>query len=261
MVVSDDAAKQSRGLLRDSHDHDNRRSDEGSSDFDFEDDRHYDDSNGAYPKSSRRRRRTNGWNFSVGRLQIQCPPQLNRRHKLLVFALTILILLVGCAAVYGRQRGIPFPGKKEEPPPPKPDEKPPPPPKPTFCSTWPVNKQEDTIAKKSLTDRRWGSDKWKKPKGFKIVATVFYGRRRNVDILDCYLQRNLVRNGGYLDSVHFMVHTDDEPDRAWIEQKANETEGYEYIDLGDCTHQPYGCMWDYIADADTLYIKIDDDIV
>ena len=29
---------------------------------------------------------------------------------------------------------------------------------------------------------------WDKPKGMKVVALVFYGRRRYVEILDCYLK-------------------------------------------------------------------------
>ncbi|OTA62769.1 hypothetical protein K449DRAFT_433684 [Hypoxylon sp. EC38] len=32
------------------------------------------------------------------------------------------------------------------------------------------------------------------------------GRKRNVDILDCYLRQNLVSNGGYLDEVSLCAH-------------------------------------------------------
>lgn len=32
---------------------------------------------------------------------------------------------------------------------------------------------------------------WEKPEGMKIVALVFYGRRRYVEILDCYLKVHL----------------------------------------------------------------------
>ena len=35
--------------------------------------------------------------------------------------------------------------------------------------------------------------KWEKPKGMKIVGLVFYGRRRYVEILDCYLKVRITR--------------------------------------------------------------------
>lgn len=327
MISSHDAAReqqQQRSLLSDGDQLINarRRSDSGGSysnsnsngeyDLDVEHESHHLNGNGhaeqkggAYG-TSRRKRSRSLWSVRVGKYYLQCPPQLNRRHKLLVFALTILALLAGCAALYSNPHGLlrpvhpphpphggpppppggpPPPPPHEGPPPPPPSPPPPPeeekqpppppaePPKPTFCSTWPVKKdardvetleqRAPVLVDRDMMDRRReaGKNKWKKPKGFKIVATVFYGRKRNTDVLDCYLQRNLVRNGGYLDEVRFMVHTKDEVDVAWVRDKAKEVDGYEFVDLGDCVDMAYGCIWEFMAEPETLFIKIDDDIV
>ncbi|KAL9091493.1 MAG: hypothetical protein Q9165_004879 [Trypethelium subeluteriae] len=98
----------------------------------------------------------------------------------------------------------------------------------------------------------------KKPDNFPIVAVVFYGRRQFVDILDCYLQRNLARNGGYLDEVVFAVHTQNEDDIDWLNRVVERTPGYRTTDVRSSN---YGQIWeDHLADPGTLYIKLDDDI-
>ncbi|OTA93259.1 hypothetical protein M434DRAFT_73449 [Hypoxylon sp. CO27-5] len=90
---------------------------------------------------------------------------------------------------------------------------------------------------------------------------VFYGRKRNVDILDCYLQQNLVSNDGYLDEVWFMVHTLNEDDIQWIRGFVNETAEYKFFDLGPCAGENFGCIWEFAVEKDVMYIKIDDDIL
>src|ERR1700710_1343156 len=51
-----------------------------------------------------------------------------------------------------------------------------------------------------------GISTWQRPEGLKkIVGLVFYGRPETVSILDCYLKRNLVQNGGMLDEVVWIV--------------------------------------------------------
>ncbi|GAB7345336.1 hypothetical protein MBLNU457_3688t2 [Dothideomycetes sp. NU457] len=117
---------------------------------------------------------------------------------------------------------------------------------------------------KSMAD----SSIWKKPKGFKIVAMIFYGRPHLVDILDCYLQQNMVYNGGFLDEVHFIAHTNIAKDLLWLDNLVEETPGYERIEVGpNCHKHPnsedcrYERIWErYASDEDTLYIKIDDDM-
>lgn len=136
---------------------------------------------------------------------------------------------------------------------------------PEFCTTWPVD-QEGTYHPKATPqkvqlDSFAPTGGWKKPRGIKIIAMVFYGRKHNVDILDCYLRQNLASNGGYLDEVWFMVHTSVKDDVEWLRGLTGGEPGYRFVELGDCTDGPYGCVWEYAVDDDTIYIKIDDDIV
>ncbi|KAK3063937.1 hypothetical protein LTS18_011551 [Coniosporium uncinatum] len=139
------------------------------------------------------------------------------------------------------------------------------PPRPQYCTTWPVDEDGkykphhghvDKIKYESIAPKGG----WKKPTNFKIIAMVFYGRRRFIDILDCYLQRNLAANGGYVDEVWYMAHTANEEDISWLSSFVQKTENYRFFDLGNCTTGPYGCIWNNATDTDTMYIKIDDDI-
>ncbi|KAI0150597.1 hypothetical protein GGR57DRAFT_493096 [Xylariaceae sp. FL1272] len=144
-------------------------------------------------------------------------------------------------------------------------------PKPTpnieHCTTWPVNKEGDYDAHSVNRSAPVRLDSlaphggWKKPDGVKIVALVFYGRKRYVDILDCYLQRNLKFNGGYLDEVWFMAHTEDADDVAWLDGLVLKTPEYKIVGRGDCESKRYDCLWKYATEDKTIYIKIDDDII
>ncbi|KAI1417481.1 hypothetical protein F5Y13DRAFT_201059 [Hypoxylon sp. FL1857] len=138
---------------------------------------------------------------------------------------------------------------------------------PEYCTTWPVD-LEGNYTPKAKPANPMALDSfapecgWKKPQGFKVVAMVFYGRRRNVDILDCYLRQNLVSSGGYLDEVQFMVHTTAEDDINWLRGFVNEEPEYTFVDLGSCaSNSSYGCIWERAVGNDTMYIKIDDDIL
>ena len=137
-----------------------------------------------------------------------------------------------------------------------------------FCTTWPVSDDDQPYAPipheeyerphiKSVAP----SGGWKKPSGIKVIGLIFYGRRRNVDILDCYLLQNLASEGGYFDEVQFIVHTNKEDDKAYLDELVSQREGYRIVDVGDCQGTDYSCMWDTSVEKDTIYIKIDDDIV
>ncbi|KAI0380980.1 hypothetical protein F5Y04DRAFT_281326 [Hypomontagnella monticulosa] len=139
---------------------------------------------------------------------------------------------------------------------------------PEFCTTWPVGpkgkytpKTQPGGSKQQQLASFAPAGGWKKPQGVRVVAMVFYGRRRNVDILDCYLRQNLAVNGGYVDEVWFMVHTEKKEDVDWLREFVRDVPGYTFMDLGACTKQGYGCMWEYAVEDDTIYIKIDDDIL
>jgi hypothetical protein len=85
------------------------------------------------------------------------------------------------------------------------------------------------------------------------------GRRQYVDILDCYLKQNLAAHGGYLDEVHFIMNTEDQDDRMWLDTLISTSEHYKKIDH-DITDN-FLDLWKYAMERDTMYIKIDDDLV
>ena len=99
---------------------------------------------------------------------------------------------------------------------------------------------------------------WSKPEGFKIIGLVFFGRRATVEILDCYLKKNLVSNGGYLDEVLFVSLKATEEDDAWLDQlllSANEYQKVAAKGMG------YREVWNKTVERHHMYIKIDDDLV
>ncbi len=99
---------------------------------------------------------------------------------------------------------------------------------------------------------------WEKPEGFKIIGLIFFGRPSVVAILDCYLKKNLVTQGGWLDEVHFVVNTDKEEDIAYLDELI-ETEGlYQKIAISSLG---YNEVWKEGVESENMYIKIDDDIV
>lgn len=91
-----------------------------------------------------------------------------------------------------------------------------------------------------------------------------------MDVLDCYLRKNLVINGGVLDEIRFIVHTREEEDRQWLEdlvQRDNLQDHYtlQYEDTARGDWNLWGSgfknIWSNMTDPDTIYVKIDDDIV
>lgn len=135
-----------------------------------------------------------------------------------------------------------------------------------YCTTWPLDEEGGYIfppkPSEPLSRTTYAPQGgWKKPKDVKVVAMVFYGRLRNVDILDCYLQQNLALNGGFLDEVWFMVHTSAKDDVDWLRELTGRVEGYKFYDLGESTTKGYGYIWEHAIEDKTIYIKIDDDIV
>lgn len=132
------------------------------------------------------------------------------------------------------------------------------------CTTWPINEDghwnttTTNPEPKIMLDSHAPPGGWKKPPGIKVVAVIFYGRRRDVDILDCYLQQNLVHNGGYLDEVRFFEHTANQQDLEYLRRLTTEVKGYKSVDSYNCD---YSCMWARLIEDNTIYIKIDDDIV
>ncbi|KAI0517718.1 hypothetical protein F5B22DRAFT_645426 [Xylaria bambusicola] len=143
-------------------------------------------------------------------------------------------------------------------------------PDPEFCTTWPVD--EDGSYDLDSQDRSSEilehhsiapEGGWRKPEGFRIIAMVFFGRKRYVDILDCYLRQNLASNGGYVDEVWFMVHTEVQEDISWLNALVKDLPDYKIVGQEGCqsNNGRYGCLWEHATADNTMYIKLDDDIV
>jgi len=65
-------------------------------------------------------------------------------------------------------------------------------------------------------------------------------------------------NGGYLDEIHFMAHTNKKQDLKWLDALIATNNRYSRVDIeGD-----YSGLWrEHATEPETMYIKIDDDIV
>ena len=99
---------------------------------------------------------------------------------------------------------------------------------------------------------------WKKPKDFKIIGLIFFGRQRTVEILDCYLKRNLVANGGFLDEVLWVANTNNEDDLKYLDHLVQTSKYYRNLTLIDLG---YDSVWEHAVDDKNMFIKIDDDMV
>lgn len=101
-------------------------------------------------------------------------------------------------------------------------------------------------------------EKWDKPKGFKIIGLVFFGRPSVVAVLDCYLKKNLASNGGFLDEVHWVVNTDIPDDIHYLESLVKTTEKYKKVVI---PLLGFNSIWEHAVEREHMYIKIDDDMV
>lgn len=97
-----------------------------------------------------------------------------------------------------------------------------------------------------------------KPEGFKIIGLIFFGRPDRVAILDCYLKKNLVENGGFLDEVHWVANTNNEQDLHYLDQLVPTSPSYSRVDLPELGFEK---VWEHAIERGNLYIKIDDDVV
>lgn len=77
------------------------------------------------------------------------------------------------------------------------------------------------------------------------------------------MRRNLKAYGGVLDEMQFVVHTNKKTDLEYLDDLLkSEPDHFKKVEPpGHCLGVNYGCIWEAVTDTDTLYIKIDDDIV
>lgn len=95
-----------------------------------------------------------------------------------------------------------------------------------------------------------------------VVARVFYGRHASLEILDCYLRRNLKRNGGLLDHVEFYIHQVSDADSLYVQELLFRNPDYSarYPAITHTNKKDYSVGYNETED-DVLYFKIDDDVV
>ena len=131
------------------------------------------------------------------------------------------------------------------------------------CTTWPYDHLTTIDSVAPNPERMVMRTDFVKPKDFKVIALIFFGRARYVDLLDCYMQQNMVANGGYLDEVHFMAHTQSALDLQWLDGLIEARPGYKKVTFPvECNEfLNFGCLYQAATANDTLYIKLDDDIV
>jgi hypothetical protein len=105
--------------------------------------------------------------------------------------------------------------------------------------------------------------------GRRVTAWTPYGRRRTYSILIKYLERDVRR--GIVDEVWAFMNTDptgQEDDIAYAHELAERYDWFrlkhrpEGVDLGRLPKQRYtGLAYRYMTDPDTIYLRLDDDVV
>lgn len=95
---------------------------------------------------------------------------------------------------------------------------------------------------------------------YRISALIFAGRQEFLSILDCYLKRNLVRNGGWLDEVLWIIRTDSEADQKYLHDLVEATPEYVSRIVRTKEERIYRNLYSDCR-SDTIYVKIDDDVV
>lgn len=96
-----------------------------------------------------------------------------------------------------------------------------------------------------------GSGYLSKPHEFKIIAVVPFYSSARTEILDCYLQKNLASNRGFIDEVIFFPKTNDTTNLKWLESLIDSSPQYTTSQLGN----------DAVYGESNMYIWIDGDVV
>ncbi|SPJ75356.1 uncharacterized protein FTOL_05087 [Fusarium torulosum] len=101
-----------------------------------------------------------------------------------------------------------------------------------------------------------------KPEGVIVSGLVFYGRKSRVSSMRCYLERNLVDNGGWLDEVLWIANTQNEEDLHYLDEiiASNPAKHKKIIPEKPLSTYTYYKAWQ-LLERGKYYVKIDDDIV
>lgn len=68
-------------------------------------------------------------------------------------------------------------------------------------------------------------------------------------------------NGGLLEEVIFAVNTNNEEDLAYLEKLLPTHPRYKKHEQSDKSQGPWDGLWEAITEPDTVYVKVDDDVV
>ncbi|EEH03157.1 conserved hypothetical protein [Histoplasma capsulatum G186AR] len=100
-----------------------------------------------------------------------------------------------------------------------------------------------------------------KPKNYNITGMVFFGRRDRAASMNCYVERNLVDNGGWLDEVLWFANTNNKEDLKFLDEIIARSPRYKKIPIKKPVGWPdYTKLWRGVQRG-TIYVKLDDDIV
>ncbi|KAF4450782.1 hypothetical protein F53441_6114 [Fusarium austroafricanum] len=102
-----------------------------------------------------------------------------------------------------------------------------------------------------------------KPENITVSGLVFYGRRSRVETMKCYIERNMVENGGWLDEVLWVVNTENKDDLKYLDEEimtSNPTRYRKIYPDEIASTYTYKNIWK-LLDRGKYYVKIDDDVV
>ena len=103
--------------------------------------------------------------------------------------------------------------------------------------------------------------RYTKPRDARVIGIVFYGRRHRVSVLECYLKRNLVSAGGWLDEVIWIANTDIIEDLLYLEELLLTSDRYRKLSVVDRHGHGYVEAWKAALKPENIYVKLDDDVV
>jgi len=105
----------------------------------------------------------------------------------------------------------------------------------------------------------WVKDDYADLQDVRVHAIVYYGRREYMEILNPYLERDLKRNGGVLDTVQFALVKYTHDDLRYLGPLVARNRGSYIVPMID--GGGWDVIWRLASEPKAIYVKIDDDIV
>ncbi|KAM6505247.1 hypothetical protein FSOLCH5_015166 [Fusarium solani] len=101
-----------------------------------------------------------------------------------------------------------------------------------------------------------------KPEGVIVSEFVFYGRKSRVSSMQCYIERNLADNGGWLDEVLWIVNAQNEEDLRYLDEiiSSNPARHKKIIPEKHLSTYTYYKAWQ-LLERGKYYLWIDDNAI